>query len=158
MICPDGLQHNPSLSYHHPHLTPKRLLLHQPQWPSDSPVLLLLLHFFFFFQFGCLGTWIQHSESLLPVAMRDLSLQCEDSLVVACRLNSCSTWAQLLHGIWDLSSPNKDQTRGPCMAGQILNHRTTREVPSFISPRPLRILYYVTFWVKSMHGKTNTIL
>ena len=31
--------------------------------------------------------------------------------------------------MWDLSSLTRDQTHVPCVAGQILNHWTTREVP-----------------------------
>ena len=41
-----------------------------------------------------------------------------------------STWAQFPSGLWDLSSPNRDQTHIPCIGRQILNHWTTREVPS----------------------------
>ena len=32
-------------------------------------------------------------------------------------------------GMWDLSSPIRDQTHVPCIGRQILNHWTTREVP-----------------------------
>ena len=32
--------------------------------------------------------------------------------------------------MWDLTSPTRDQTCVPCIARQILNHWTTREVPS----------------------------
>lgn len=34
-----------------------------------------------------------------------------------------------LQGMWDLSSPAKDQTHTFCIGRQSLNHRTTREVP-----------------------------
>ena len=37
--------------------------------------------------------------------------------------------AWLLHSMWDLSSLIRDQTCVLCIARQILNHRTTREVP-----------------------------
>ena len=37
---------------------------------------------------------------------------------------SCS-----MHGMWDLSSPIRDQTHVSCTARWILNHCTTREVP-----------------------------
>ena len=33
--------------------------------------------------------------------------------------------------MWDLGSPSRDQTRVPCIARQILNHWTTREVLSY---------------------------
>ena len=49
---------------------------------------------------------------------------------------SCGTWdlqhgsqAQLPGGLWDLSFQTRDQTHIPCIARQILNHWTTREVP-----------------------------
>ena len=45
------------------------------------------------------------------------------------RLSSCGAGAQLPHGMWDLSSPTRDQTRVPCIGRWILNHWTTREVP-----------------------------
>ena len=45
------------------------------------------------------------------------------------------------HGMWDLSSPTKDQTHIPCIGRQSLNHWTSREIPedkikitSFYSP------------------------
>ena len=44
-------------------------------------------------------------------------------------LSSCGAWAQQLSGMWDLSSPTRDQTHVPCIARWIPNHRTTREVP-----------------------------
>ena len=33
------------------------------------------------------------------------------------------------HGMWDLSSLNRDQVRAPCIGRQSLNHWTAREVP-----------------------------
>ena len=38
-------------------------------------------------------------------------------------------WPQ---GMWDLSSPTRDQTCVPCIGRQILNHWTAREVPNFL--------------------------
>ena len=52
-----------------------------------------------------------------------------DSIVVSCGLSQYGTWAQLLHGMWDLSFLNRDQTQVPCNARQILNHWIIREVP-----------------------------
>ena len=52
-------------------------------------------------------------------------------LVVACRLN-CGVWAKLLHSVWDLSSQTRDQTHIAWIARQILNQRTTREVPDTV--------------------------
>ena len=39
----------------------------------------------------------------------------------------------LPHVMWNLSSLIRDQTRIACIARQILNHWTTREVPGFCS-------------------------
>ena len=70
----------------------------------------------------------------LSCVLQDLSL---------CHINSvCGTQAaggagsvvavlgQLLHDMWDPSSPARVQTRILCIARQILNLWTTREVPS----------------------------
>ena len=43
--------------------------------------------------------------------------------VVAHRLSNCGGQAQLLHIMWDLSSPTRDQTHVPCIARWILNHQ-----------------------------------
>ena len=51
------------------------------------------------------------------------------SLLVARRLSSCIVRAQLPRGVWDLSTPTRDQTHIPCIGRWILNHWTTREVP-----------------------------
>ena len=50
------------------------------------------------------------------------------SLVVALRF--LSERPQLLHGVWDLSSLTRDRTCVPCIGRRILNHWTTREVPT----------------------------
>ena len=42
-----------------------------------------------------------------------------------------STWAQLPQGMWDLSSPTRDQTHMPCIGRQTPNHGTTREVSRY---------------------------
>ena len=60
--------------------------------------------FFFFLKlliylFGCIG---------LSCGTWDLSSQCTDSLVVAHMLSSWGTRAQLLQGMWDLSSLTRD--------------------------------------------------
>ena len=44
-------------------------------------------------------------------------------------LFSCGMWAYLPRGMWNLSSPTRDQAYIPCITRQILNHWTTREVP-----------------------------
>ena len=65
--------------------------------------------------------WVR-SELLGPrLVMWDHSCRRTDS--------SCHARAYWLHGMWDLSSPTRDQTCIPCIARWILNHWTTREVP-----------------------------
>ena len=66
----------------------------------------------------------------------ECQLQHVRSLVAAIGLSDCGAWAQsLLHsGLaapsrWDLSSQIMDRTHVPCIARQILNHWTTKEVP-----------------------------
>ena len=44
-------------------------------------------------------------------------------------LSCCGLWAQLPPGRWDLSSPTRDQTPIPSIAGWILDHQG--------SPRPV---------------------
>ena len=44
-------------------------------------------------------------------------------------VSSWGTWASLLRGMWNLSSPTKDWTWVPCIGRQILNHWTTRGIP-----------------------------
>ena len=68
----------------------------------------------------------------LSWVMRDLLLLCTYSPVVASAVTGCDAWAQLLQDIWDLSSLTRDWTHVPCIARQILNHRTTREAPGII--------------------------
>ena len=46
-------------------------------------------------------------------------------------LSSCGVQACLLHGVGNLSSPTGDGTDVPSIAGQILNHWTTKEVPTY---------------------------
>ena len=59
----------------------------------------------------------------------DLSFQHVDSLFAVQGLSSYSTQAELLCGMWDLSSLTRDRTHVLCIARQILNHWTDREVP-----------------------------
>ena len=91
---------------------------HLLHWQVDSlpgnPLLFLLLLFFFFliYLFGCVGscgTWE------ICCIMWDLLLQCMsiDSPFVMLGLSSCSPWASLLDGMWDLSSLTRDGTHVP---------------------------------------------
>ena len=61
--------------------------------------------------------------------MGALSLRHTDSLFAVQGLSSCSTQAELLCGMWDLSSLTRDQTHVLCIARVIPNHWTVREVP-----------------------------
>ena len=69
------------------------------------------------------GTWNLHC------IMQDLFVAVPDSLVVVCGL--CAGLAAPWHV--DNSSLTRDQTHVPCIARQILNHWTTREVPMVFS-------------------------
>ena len=65
-------------------------------------------------------------------------------------------------GIWDLSSPTRDQTCIPCIGRQILNHWTTREVPSMrtfkkLSSNILSFLAWVYAYVK-IHLDNTSVL
>ena len=73
--------------------------------------------------FSCIESQLCHAGSFIP----------------AHGLSSHRAWAQLFHSMWDLSSPTRDQTCISCIARQILNHWTTREVPILLKPhfRPL---------------------
>ena len=70
--------------------------------------------------FGCIRSSLQHTRSSLCHA---------GSFTVVHRLPNCNSWAQLLHSMWDLSFPTRDLIYIHCIAKQILNHWTTREVP-----------------------------
>ena len=72
------------------------------------------------------------------------SLQRRDSLALVRGLSSCSTWAELVHSMWDLSSPTRDQTCVPCIAKQIFNHWTTREVSKWLFIKRDDIMNYNT--------------
>ena len=52
-----------------------------------------------------------------------------DFLILAALDLACGAWAQLPYSMWAHSSPEWYQTCLPRIAGQILNHWATREVP-----------------------------
>ena len=79
------------------------------------------------------GTWD------LPRVMGDLSLRHMDSLLVVQGLSSCSTQAELLCGMWDLSSLTRDRSHVLCIARQILNHWPIREVPESLLENQLHM-------------------
>ena len=73
------------------------------------------------------------SKKYLTALAYRSSWQCVGSLVAAHRLSNCSMRAQLPHSMWDLSYLTRDRTRVPCIARQIINSWTTREVPVLFS-------------------------
>ena len=84
--------------------------------------------FFFFFK----SIWLSR---VLVVALEIFIVSCGIFcwgtwiLQLWCRLSNCGAWTYLPHCVWDLISLTKDCTYVPCLASQILNHWTTREVP-----------------------------
>ena len=70
--------------------------------------------YIFIYIFDWIGFQLWHTGSFL---------QCASQVVATCGVNC------LVHGIWDLGFPTRDQTHGPCSGRQILNHWVTREVP-----------------------------
>ena len=117
------------------------------------------LYYFYLFIFGCVGSsllragflqlrragatlrcgvWASHCGGFS--CCRAQSLGVRASVVVACglsscgsralecRLSSCGAQAQLLRRMWDLPGPGL-KPMSPALAGGILHHCTTREVP-----------------------------
>ena len=69
---------------------------------------------------GWFRSQLQHAGSLLHHG---------GSFITTHRLSSCGAQDQFFCSIWDPSSPVRDQTSIPCIAGLTPNHWTTREVP-----------------------------
>ena len=67
-----------------------------------------------------LGSWLQHTGS---------SLHHAGPFIVD---SSCGVGVQTLFGVWDPSFLTKDENCVPCIARQILDHWTTREVPVYV--------------------------
>ena len=67
--------------------------------------------------------------------------------LAALELFSCgmqgSAVAWFLRGMWGLSSPTRGRTCIPCIASQIVNHWTTREVPDAV---------FILFFFKCYYG------
>ena len=90
------------------------------------------------FYLSCLFIWLCWVS---VVSCRIFLMGCVDTRAAAPGLRSCGTqalehsgfssWdaqAELLQGMWDLSSPSRDRTHISCIARWILNHWATREV------------------------------
>ena len=101
---------------------------------------ILFIYLFFFYKvisfkkviylFGCVGSWLRYVGSFVAAHLLSrCSLQaweCVGSVTVAIGLVSLQhdTVSSMFH----LSSPTRNWTCVPCIARQILNHWTTREV------------------------------
>ena len=83
-----------------------------------GPGLFFFFSYYYFFKFWLCWVFI----ALLRVFL----LRSSGSEVH--KLSGCLQVGQLLQGMWDLSSPTREQTSVPCTGSQILNHWTTREV------------------------------
>ena len=89
--------------------------------------------FFWIFIYLAVSSQLQHVESSLHhagyfVEEHGLS-NCGTRSPECSGFSSCIAWAQLLHGMWDLSSLTRDWTCVPCIVRWILNCWTTGEVP-----------------------------
>ena len=96
--------------------------------------------FFLIYLFGCVesqlhaGSSLHHTESFavscesFNCCSGSVSLWCMGSKAYG--LSTCMC-AQLIPGMWDLSSLFRDQTHIPCIAKKILNHWPIREVLYF---------------------------
>ena len=77
------------------------------------------------------------------------------SVVAAHRLSSYGTRAQLACGIQALSSLTRDRTQVPCIGRWILNHWTTREVPSALFFSLFALLtfsHFLSFYTLHSHS------
>ena len=72
---------------------------------------------------------------LIYLAASGLNCSTQGLLIKVCGLSSCGA------GLWDLSSPIRDQTRVPCIARWFLT-RTTREVSKFHELNDLLSQFY----------------
>ena len=112
--------------------------------------------FFWIFIYLAVSSQLQHVESSLHhagyfVEEHGLS-NCGTRSPECSGFSSCIAWAQLLHGMWDLSSLTRDWTCVPCIGRQTLNHWTTREVPAlFFLMHILKKLFFLFLAVP--HGK-----
>ena len=80
--------------------------------------------------FGCIRSQLWDVGSSLHHVRA--SVEVHGLCVVAQRLSIYSTWAQLLHSVWDLSSPTRGLNPIPCNARHILNHWNTRGVSKVV--------------------------
>ena len=115
-----------------------------------------------YYLFGCIRSQLRHTASSLCeifcCGARTLQFRCVGSKVHG--LGTCSAQAQLLHDMWNLSSPTRDRTHIPCIARKILNHWTTREVSSKYLMFPQDILFdpwFITLFNSQVFGSFPAI-
>ena len=103
----------------------------KPMYQVENVLDLIFIYLWIFVSFFLLH--------LVFVAAHGLSLVMTGRLLYgrhidsrALGLRSCSAWALLPQGKWDPSSPTRDWTHVPCIGSQVLNHWTTREVPTYL--------------------------
>ena len=73
-----------------------------------------------------------------------LGLRCSEGAFSNCTLHRASLVVWQWVSLWDLRSLTRDQILSPCTGRQILNHWTTREVPSGCCL--LILLFVIFFW------------
>ena len=109
------------------------------------------------------GILLHESAVIYPLCVHFILFLKIFDCVGLCWGASCGVQASLVaEGIWDLSSPTRDQTCIPCIGRQILNHWTTREVPSMrtfkkLSSNILSFLAWVYAYVK-IHLDNTSVL
>ena len=92
------------------------------------------------------------TASSLSFSVQDICCNMWGSLVAVHRLSSCDSRScriqiSLLCGMWDLSSPTRDQTHDLCIIRRILNQWTTREGPMefFLLPVFFSLLVWMLY-------------
>ena len=77
------------------------------------------------FFFAALGSLLQHMGGFAQCSVQSSRVVARGLLLIAvCKFCSSTAWISLPRGMWNLSSPTRDQTH----VSYILNHWTTREV------------------------------
>ena len=90
---------------------------------------LLLLFLLFIYLFGCIRSSLSHVGSF--PAPHLLSTHSRPAPECVGGFSRCAKLPQLLHRMWDLSFQTRDKAHVPCIAREILNHQTTREIEQF---------------------------
>ena len=80
------------------------------------------------FVVAALGSLLQHMGGFAQCCVQSSHVVARGLLSAVCKFSSSIAWISLPRGMWDLSSPTRDQTHVSYIARQILNHWTTRKV------------------------------